>query len=123
MLTDDDWKLATLTIDPAIVVNNVAISNYYSQLYDYDKDNLLRFFTDGTFTSDEGALKAHPDDPQTVESQWLLAASEHRMTVWNDSDTIEYGIPSIDTDNLILTYTQRDTATPVNYTLTAGFTH
>jgi hypothetical protein len=123
LLTTDDWKLESLTIDPAIIVNNVAITNYYSQLYDYDKDNTLRFKTDGTYVSDEGVLKENPNDPQTTQANWLLATSENRMTVWNETDTIEYGIPALSESHLTLTYTERDTATQVNYTFTAGFKH
>ena len=123
LLTQDDWKLETLTIDPAIVVNNVSITNYYDQLYDYDKDNTLRFNTDGTFITNEGPLKENPNDPQTISAEWLLAASENAMTVWNSTDTLEYGIPLITKDQLTLTYSERDTATQINYTFTAGFRH
>lgn len=123
LLTGDDWKMETLTIDPAIVVNGVAITNYYSQLYDYDKDNILRFKTDGTFITDEGPLKEDPNDPQTQVLNWLLAVDEGEMTVWNETDTVVYGIPSITKDHLTLTYSQRDTATQINHTVTAGFGH
>lgn len=123
LLTEDVWKIETLTIDPAIIVDNVAITNYYNQLQDYDKDNTLRFKTDGTFVADEGALKEHPNDPQTTEAEWLLAASEDALTVWNTTDTILYTIPVINEEHLTLVYTERDTATQINYTFTAGFKH
>lgn len=123
LLTGDDWKMNTLTVNPAIIVNGVAITDYYSQLYDYDKDNILRFRTNGTFISDEGALKENPNDPQTREGNWLLSVSEDQITVWVDSDTISYSLIDVSTDNLTLSYSERDTATQINYTLTAGFIH
>ncbi|MFM1874487.1 MAG: hypothetical protein RL266_224 [Bacteroidota bacterium] len=123
LLTGDDWKLETLTIDPAVIVDNVAITNYYSQLYDYDKDNTIRFRTDGTMITDEGPLKENPNDPQTISAQWLLSATENMITAWNDTDTVVYNMPQITEDHLTLTYSQRDTATQINYTLTAGFVH
>lgn len=123
MLTQDDWKLETLTVDPAVIVNNVAITNYYSQLYDYDKDNTIRFRTDGIMITDEGPLKGNPNDPQTLSVNWLLSASEDMITAWNETDTVVYGIPHLAEDHLTLTYSQRDTATQINYTFTAGFVH
>ncbi|MBI1287837.1 MAG: hypothetical protein GC178_09680 [Flavobacteriales bacterium] len=123
MLTDADWHMTALTIDPAIIVNNVAITDYYSQLYDYDKDNILRFRTDGTYISDEGALKEHPSDPQTKQGNWLLSASEDMITVWVEEDTITYDLLKISEDLMRLSYAQRDTATQINYTLTADFAH
>lgn len=123
LLTDDDWRMTTLTINPAIIVDNVAITDYYSQLYDYDKDNILRFRVDGTFISDEGALKENPNDPQTRQGNWLLSSSENMITVWVDDDTLTYDLLTIDENLLKLSYSQRDTATQINYTLTAGFVH
>ena len=123
MLTADDWKMTTLTVNPAVIVNNVAITDYYSQLYDYDKDNTLRFRTDGTFVSDEGSLKENPNDPQTRQGNWLLSTSEDHITVWTEEDTISYDLISITEGALTLSYSQRDTATQINYTLTAGFVH
>ncbi len=123
LLTGDDCKLESLTIEPAIVINNVAITDYYNQLYDYDKDNILRFRADGPFITDEGPLKENPNDPQTVGAEWLLSSSETSMTVWNETDTVEYGIPVLNENNLTLSYTERDTATQINYTFTARFRH
>lgn len=123
MLTEDDWQMTTLTINPAIIVDNVAITDYYSQLYDYDKDNILRFRTDGTFISDEGALKENPNDPQTRQGNWLLSTSEDMITVWVDDDTLNYSLLTITEDLMSLSYSQRDSATQINYTLTAGFGH
>lgn len=123
LLTSDDWKLKTLTVNPAVIVNNVAITDYYSQLYDYDKDNILRFRTDGTFISDEGTLKENPNDPQTKQGNWLLSTSETTITVWVDNDTINYNLLDVSESSLSLSYSERDTSTQINYTLTAGFEH
>lgn len=112
--------MSTLTIDPGIIVGGVVITNYYSQLYEYDKDNIVQFNEDGTYVSDEGATKEHPDDPQTRQGNWLLSLNEDVLTVWVEQDTLVYGLVDISESALTLTYSQRDTSTNVNYTLTAG---
>lgn len=122
LIVDGTWTMTSLTINPAIIVNNVAITDYYSQLYDYDKDNILDFKTDGTFITDEGPLKEFPSDPQTRQGHWLLSSSETTITVWFDEDTVNYNLLDVTSDFLELSYAQRDTATQINYTLTAGFT-
>ena len=123
LLTDGGWNLKTLTIDPSVTVNEVVITDYYHQLYDYDKDNILTFFSDGTYTSDEGALKEHPTDPQTKQGNWLLSNSEDMITVFLNEDTAVYTLASISENALTLIYSERDTATQINYSFTAGFTH
>lgn len=123
MLTADDWKMTSMTVNPSIIVNGVTITDYYSQLYDYDKDNILRFREDGTFVTDEGPLKENANDPQTRQGNWLLSVSEEQLTVWSDADTVNYSLLSVTEDELMLSYSQRDTATQINYTLTAGFVH
>jgi hypothetical protein len=57
LLTAKDWRLTSLTIDPPIMVEGVLITNYYGQMYAYDKDNILRFYANGTVETDEGAPK------------------------------------------------------------------
>jgi hypothetical protein len=121
LLTDGRWQMKTLTIDPGIIVSGVVITNYYSQLHEYDKDNILEFKADGTFITDEGPTKQHPDDPQTKQGQWLLSASEDMLTVYLNQDTAIYGLVNLSEAAMTLTYSQRDTATDINYTLTAGF--
>lgn len=123
LLTTDDWHMTTLTINPAIVQNGVAITDYYNQLYDHEKDNLLRFSTDGTFIADEGPTKENPTDPQTKQGNWLLSASENMITVWVEMDTLTYSLLHVSQDALSLSYSERDTASQINYTLTAGFVH
>ena len=121
LLTDGDWQLSTVTIDPPVVVDGVVITNYYGQMYEYDKDNILSFQTNGTLTTDEGATKEFPSDPQTKSGSWLLSADEQELTVWTSEDTIVYGLVAVSEAAMTLTYSQRDTATQINYTLTAGF--
>jgi hypothetical protein len=121
LLTDGSWNIKTLTINPSVTINGVVITDYYNQLYDYDKDNILTFKTDGTYTSDEGALKEFPSDPQTKQGSWLLSNTEDKITVYVDQDTAVYGLLNVSKDLLTLSYSERDTATQINYTFTAGF--
>jgi hypothetical protein len=121
MLTDGRWQLKTLTINPGVIVSGVVITDYYNQMHEYDKDNILEFKADGTFITDEGATKEFPSDPQTKQGNWLLSANEDMLTVWMQQDTVVYGLVNIAEAAMTLTYSQRDTSTNVNYTLTAGF--
>lgn len=123
LLTDGGWNIRTLTINPSITINGVVITDYYNQLYDYDKDNILTFNSNGTYTSDEGALKEHPNDLQTKQGNWLLSESEDKLTVFIAEDTAIYTLVSVSEDALTLIYSERDTATQINYSFTAGFTH
>ncbi|MCF8275615.1 MAG: hypothetical protein K9J17_02685 [Flavobacteriales bacterium] len=123
LLTDGSWNMKTLTINPSITINGVVITDYYNQLYDYDKDNILTFNTNGIVTSDEGPLKEFPSDPQTKQGNWLLSTSEDVITVYLNDDTAVYELSAISESQLTLIYSQRDTATQINYTLTAGYTH
>jgi hypothetical protein len=121
LLTAKDWRLTSLTIDPPIMVEGVLITNYYGQMYAYDKDNILRFYANGTVETDEGATKEFPSDPQTKQGQWQLSFAETELTVSVNGDTVVYGLVTLDEAAMILNYAQRDTATNINYTLTAGF--
>lgn len=121
LLTDGRWQMRTLTINPGVIVSGVVITDYYSQLYEYDKDNIIEFKADGTFISDEGPTKEFPSDPQTKQGNWLLSANEEMMTVWMEEDTLVYGIVNIAEAAMTMTYSQRDTSTNINYSLTAGF--
>ncbi|MCF8256547.1 MAG: hypothetical protein K9J06_03285 [Flavobacteriales bacterium] len=121
MLTDGRWQMSTLTINPGVIVSGVVITDYYSQLYEYDKDNILEFIANGTFITDEGPTKEFPSDPQTKQGNWLLSANEDMLTVWMAEDTLVYDLLNISGTAMTMTYSQRDTSTNINYTLTAGF--
>ncbi len=123
LLTANDWRMTSLTIDPPVMVEQVLITNFYSQIYEYDKDNILRFLENGTFVTDEGATKEFPSDPQTRQGDWQLSVSEDELTVSMNGDTVVYGLIDLDEEAMTLNYSERDTATDINYTLTAGFEH
>jgi hypothetical protein len=40
-----------------------------------------------------------------------------------NGDTLVYGLIDLDEEAMTLNYSERDTATDINYTLTAGFEH
>jgi hypothetical protein len=120
-ITEGQWRLEALTIDPAIEVSGTLITDYYNQLYGYDRDNIIRFGTDGTYTVDEGPTKELPTDPQTRTGHWLLSEAEDQITAWISPDTVVYGLEEVTDARLTLTYAERDTATQINYTFTAVF--
>jgi hypothetical protein len=123
LLTDSGWVVTAITVDPPVVVNNVVISDYYSQLYDYDKDNILRFRTDGTFESDEGALKEHPSDPQFQYGEWRFTENDAKLELNRLNDTIQYQLLNLSASELKMKYVERDSVTDILYSFTATFGH
>jgi len=121
LLTDGGWIIFAVTVDPAVVVNNVVISDYYSQMHDYDKDNILRFRADGTFESDEGALKEHSSDPQFQYGEWRFEDNEAKLELSRLNDTIQYQLLNLTESELKLKYAERDSVTDILYSFTATF--
>jgi hypothetical protein len=81
-LTAGFWKTTAMTIDPGINLGGTVITNFFAQVPDCTKDDLVRFNTNGTITDDEGPTKCDPNDPQTVnEGTWVLSADSKTLTI------------------------------------------
>ena len=72
LLTDHCWILSTSVVDPALN----GITDLYTVLKPCEKDNTICFSTGGTVTTDEGALKCTPTDPQVQNGTWKLENDE-----------------------------------------------
>lgn len=75
-LTDGQWKITDMELDPGIeLVPGFPIKDVYDLVYteDCQKDDLIIFNDDGTITEDEGPVKCDPNAPQSVtESTWAM---------------------------------------------------
>ena len=86
-LTGKNFKLVALTVDPALFDGNANITDVYnSSLFEpCQKDDLVKFESDGKVISDEGAVKCNTTDPQTSTGTWLWNSTETVITVTQDN--------------------------------------
>jgi len=115
-LTGKNFKMTAATIDPSIL----GVTDYYSQLPDCQKDDLIRFDTPNIFKSDEGATKCNTNDVQTKTGTWVWSTDETIITVTRSGeDPQSWTVLINDGTTLKVKYTEKINAT--NYTLTATF--
>lgn len=119
LLTDENWRTTALTVDPAINIGGVVVSDLYAQLDDCEKDDLTIFKTDGKVNYDEGATKCDPSDPQTSTGTWTFNTDQTIITIDGESWTIE----EITSNKLRVKYTADLFGTGVNSTIRATFVH
>jgi hypothetical protein len=126
LISSGGWKLASLTISPAIDLNGDGTPD--SDLTPFvsacNKDDVTNFKSDKTYTMDEGASKCNAADPQVFENgTWSFSSDESKITLTPtgspDSDT--YTITELTESTLKYTETQSDSSG--NYTFTATWTH
>ncbi len=67
-----------------------------------DKDDCLRFYTDGVAIIDEGALLCDSSDPLTIEGTWALSVDETTITLNIDGYTAPAKIIEISSNKLVL---------------------
>lgn len=87
LLTTGNWKLTSDYIDPAVDVDGDGVADHevLSFYDDCDKDDFIKFKSDGTVTFDEGPLKCNPSDPQSENSTWKFANNETQLVVGDAS--------------------------------------
>jgi hypothetical protein len=72
LISQSTWRFSTAT------VSGIDIS---SSLPACQRDNILRFMTNGTGTIDEGATKCNAGDPQTSNFTWNFLTSETQIFI------------------------------------------
>jgi len=65
----------------------------FADLDDCDKDDILRFNSDGTGKEDEGATKCDPSDSQSSSFSWAFLTMDTKLTV-------DFGNGDIETSNI-----------------------
>lgn len=118
-LTGTTWVVTAATVDPPIDFFGVEISDLYAEYDDCDKDDLTIFDSDSTYTSDEGATKCDPDDPQTIGTgTWSISADKKTLTMDDEVFTIQ----SMTSAKMVVTYPYYDETEDKNYTFTFTYT-
>lgn len=122
LLADGAWKLTAQTVDPAIIVNNVAIENEFNQLFACQRDNLFNYNESGSFTLEEGDTKCDSADPQILETgTWSVDETESFLQRIVNSTTTNRTIQNLDRDELVLVEYWIDNG--INYTRTFTYKH
>jgi hypothetical protein len=100
-LTAKDWKLTGLTISTPI-----GEINFLDSIDACEKDDLLKFNTDGTITEKEGATKCNPADPDTKSGGvWAFLNNETKLRII-DTDTNIFDINTLNSTTAILKQTE-----------------
>jgi len=122
LLTAGFWVVTAMTIDPGVNINGTVITNFYAQLPDCTKDDLMRFESNGKITDDEGPTKCDPNDPQTTnDGTWILSADNKSVSVkYPDEDAISFEISTLNESTLsgVFTAVEDFGAGPLTYTFT-----
>lgn len=90
LLTTGQWRLTAAVANPALVAGPFTITDLYNSqiMQSCLKDNLYKFNTDNTVTTDEGAEKCDPAAPQTSNAPYSLSANEQELTFLGTTLTI-----------------------------------
>lgn len=90
----------------------------FPSLDDCSKDDLLEFFTNGTYQLSEGPTKCDPSDPQVYQAgSWELTDDESGITL----DGIEIVIEQINKNTLVLS--REEVVIPDTYYYRETFVH
>jgi hypothetical protein len=102
LLTQSAWKVQSLSVD--LNKDGTGDADATSYFQSCDLDNTYSFKTDGSGTTDEGATKCNPDNPQTASFTWLFKSGE---TILSGNFTLLNGdasIISINDTSLVISY-------------------
>lgn len=103
-LTAGNWKITSVVLSPGIDIPGIGtITDIYDLfIEECNKDDLVKFMTNGTIVEDEGATKCDPDDPQTTsDGTWSLDGASLTM-VYPDEDPDVVTIASINSSTLVI---------------------
>ena len=120
LLSASPWIMSAGTISPGIPdgEGNV-ITDFFSTDEACEKDDENIYVADGTGSSNEGASKCNPDDPQEYDTfTWTFNSEE--TEIMQDGDTLS--IVTLSETNMVLTNieTMQD---GTSYTVTGTFGH
>ena len=117
-LTDKNWKVTALTVDPPLNVGGTLVSNVYSQIPACNQNDLTIFKDNGSVTFDEGVTKCDPADPQSTQGTWTWNTNETILSITNDGDTDSYNVSSLSNDAMVASYTDNSFGIVETYTVT-----
>ncbi len=117
LLTQASWKFQSASISG---------SDITSSLPTCQKDNTMKFNTDGSGVLDEGATKCNSSDPQTTNYTWSFQSSEtiiHASVVlFTGATTNDFTVNTLSETSLVVQFTYTNGIGPVQ-TVVATFVH
>jgi len=113
LLTANNWTLTALVASTP----GVPDLNMFGFVENCNKDNFIKFNTNFSFVTDEGATKCDPTDPQTETDIWSFGPSESTIIMDGDSQKIE----NLDATQLKLSSTEVDPDDGKTYTFTTTY--
>ncbi len=88
-LTGKNWRMVSITASPGF--SNGA-GGFITDLFAFQdacsKDDFMLFSANGTYVSDEGAVKCDPTSPQTTPGTWAFANNETQLVIDGDVSDI-----------------------------------
>ncbi|TNE64686.1 MAG: DUF5004 domain-containing protein [Bacteroidetes bacterium] len=120
LLTNGQWQLTSLTVDPALDFFGTPVTNIYAQMPTCVKDDLAIFNTNGTVNFDEGASKCELNDPQTTTGTWVLNTTQTILSITTDGETESWNISSLTSNAFNVQY--QETLDGITYTFSGTFT-
>ncbi|SDK00688.1 hypothetical protein SAMN05421823_101637 [Catalinimonas alkaloidigena] len=112
LISEKQWILTAVTVDPALPLNGTLVTNWYAQMDECDKDDIAIFRKNGVYEFNEGASKCDPNAPQTAQTTWSFNSTETVVTVGSSSFTLV----ELTKDKII--DTRVHTINGINYTFT-----
>ena len=126
LLTSAPWIGTAATIDPPVDFGGTLITDLFAQNEQCNRDDILNFKSDKTYTFEEGVSKCDDNDPQVFDTgTWTFNSDETVVTITSDgagSEVMNATIISI-TATQMVTETIEDFGGSVNYTITSTYVH
>jgi hypothetical protein len=118
MISNKNWTVTAETLAAAGMTQDL-----YSQMDACEKDNFVKFTSDGKGTFDEGATKCDPTDPQTENFNWSFGNNESVLTLSDGTNSIDQNISELSASKMVLTMSDTDTinGVPITYTFTTTY--
>lgn len=115
LITAKDWKMIAGTIN-----SQGGEINFYRNLPDCQKDDLVRYNLDNTTTYKSGPTKCHPDDPDiSPGGTWVLDKEKKLFITYDSGDTTTMEILDLSTS----TFTVSETNTTGGSSVTTIITY
>ena len=112
LLTTGLWKISAATVTPALLSQ----TNLYTSMDACEKDNIVKYNTNGTTTTDEGATKCDATDPQTEMGTWVFNTDQTIITKHDGTnDPTSYKVVELTATTFKISFTESG----YTYTLTA----
>ncbi len=101
LITSKDWIMTAGTIN-----SQGGEINFYRNLPDCQKDDLIRYNTDNTTTFKSGATKCHPDEPSVSPGgTWYLDKEKKLFITYDSGDTTTMEILDLTVSTFIVSET------------------